>query len=153
LLIRGIETTAATISRIALLAFTAFYIAWEALQGIATGVLVDKVSALPEDDRGIGIELIQDFAESPLARDFGVFSAIGSVALVVATIAAGVALRDMGAPRWTPAVLGIAGFLITAHPPPFGPTGLLIFAVAVVLLMRQSRAPDPGRRGEASVAT
>jgi hypothetical protein len=143
MLLRGIESTAARVSRIGLLVFVAFYSAWEALQGIANGVLVDKVSALPAADQGGGADLIQEFAESPFARDFGVFAVIGSVALVVAMIAAGVALRDTGAPRWTPAVFGVAGFLITGHPPPYGPIGLLIFAVAVALLIREQSATEP----------
>ena len=140
LLVRGIESTAARVSRIALIPFVVFYIAWEALQGIATGILVDELSALPEAERGVGADLIQGFAESPLARDFGVFSAIGSLALILATIAAGIALRDAGAPRWAPALFGFAGLLITAHPPPFGPTGLVLFVLAVVLLMRSRPA-------------
>jgi hypothetical protein len=81
LLLRGIETTAARVSRAALLAFVAFYSAWEALQGIANGVLVDKVSALPEDEHGHGAELIQEFAESPFARDFVIF-AVAAVLLI-----------------------------------------------------------------------
>ena len=124
LLLRGIESTAARVSRIALIVFVVFYVAWESLQGIANGILVDQVSGLPAADRGLGADLIQSFAESPLVRDLGVLGAIGSGALVVAAVAAGIALRDTGAPRWAPAVFGLAGLLITAHPPPFGPTGL-----------------------------
>jgi hypothetical protein len=148
LLLRGIESTAARVSRIALVLFVVFYGAWEALQGIANGVLVDEVSGLPEADRAVGAELIQEFAESPLVRDAGVLSAIGGIALIVAAIAAGLALRDAGAPRWAPAVFGVAGLLITAHPPPYGPTGLVIFAVAALLVVRSGRvasaaAPRP----------
>ena len=32
--------------------------------------------------------------------------------------------------------LGLAGFLITAHPPPYGPTGLVLFVLAVVVYWR-----------------
>jgi hypothetical protein len=140
LLLRGIESTAARVSRVALITFVVFYVAWESLQGIANGILVDQVSTLPAADRGLGATLIQSFAESPLVRDLGVFAAIGSVALVIATVAAGIALRDVGAPRWTPAALGLSGFLITAHPPPFGPTGLLLFVVVTVLVIRRPTA-------------
>jgi hypothetical protein len=143
LLLRGIESTAAHVSRIALIPFVVFYVAWEALQGIANGILVDEVSALPEAERGLGADLIQEFAESPLVRDLGVFAAIGGLALVVAAVAAGIALRDAGAPRWAPAVFGLSGFLITAHPPPFGPTGLALFVVAVVLVMRARPVAQP----------
>ncbi len=153
LLLRGLTSTAARVSRIALVIFVVFYTAWEALQGIANGVLVDQVSALPEADHAIGAGLIQDFAESPLVRDLGILGSIGSIALVAAGVAAGIALRDDGAPRWTPAILGASTILITAHPPPFGPTGLVMFAVVVVLLRRaqpevapEPTAPAPARR-------
>ena len=78
--------------------FVVFYGAWEVLQGIANGVLVDEVSTLPQDDQFLGAVLIQDFAESPLVRDLGVLAAIGTIALVAAAIATGIALRDAGAP-------------------------------------------------------
>jgi len=146
LLLRGIDTRAARIGRAALPVFVVFYVAWEALQGIATGIMTDQVSALPEGGRDLGASLLQDFAESPLVRDFGVLATIGSIALPVAMIATGVALRDSGAPRWTPWVLGLAGIFITAHPPPLGPTGLVIFAATVIILLRsESRQPTSAR--------
>lgn len=67
LLLRGNESTAARVSRIALVFFVVFYVAWESLQGIANGILVDQVSGFPAADRGLGADLIQDFAESPLS--------------------------------------------------------------------------------------
>lgn len=137
LLLRGIDSTAARVSRIALVPFVVFYSAWETLQGIANGVLVDKVNALPAAERGTGADLIQDFAESPLVRDFGVFANIGSLGFLIAAIAAGMALRsDAGAPVWVAVLFGFSGWLITAHPPPFGPTGLILFVIAFFLLLR-----------------
>ena len=41
------------------------YSAWEVLQGIANSILVDEVKDLPEAEQPTGIELVQDFAESP----------------------------------------------------------------------------------------
>ena len=144
LLLRGIDGTAATVSRIALVPFVVFYGAWEALQGIATGVLAHEVNALPPSERDTGIQLLQDFAESPLARDLGVLATPGSLSFIVAMIAAGVALRRVGAPQSVAVLLGFSGVLITAHPPPFGPTGLALFVVAVVILVR-SRSAAPAR--------
>lgn len=137
LLVRGIESTAARVCRIALIPFVVFYGAWETLQGIANGVLVDKVNDLPAAEQGVGANLIQEFAESPLVADFGVFAAIGGVGLVTATVAAGLALRnDAGAPTSVAVLFGISGFLINAHPPPFGPAGLVMFVIAFILLVR-----------------
>jgi hypothetical protein len=145
LLLRGIESTAATVARWALIPYVVFYAAWESLQGIANAVLVDQANGLPEADRGVAAQLIQDFAESPLVTDFGVFAIIGSVALLTAAIATGLALRDAGGLAWAPAVFGVAGFLISAHPPPFGPIGLLLFVVGVIGVMRSRPEPEPLR--------
>jgi hypothetical protein len=138
LLLRGVEGTAAQISRIALVPFAIFYSAWEALQGIGVGILVDEVNALPQTERAAtGADLVHDFADNVLIRNFGVFGNIGSLALITAMIAAGVALRrHAGAPLSVAALLGLSGFLITAHPPPYGPIGLALFIAAVLLFVR-----------------
>jgi hypothetical protein len=150
LLLRGVEGTAARVSRIALVPFVVFYGAWEALQGIATAVLVNEVNGLPEIEQGAKAELVQDFAEHPLVRDLGVLAIPGTLGLIVALIAAGIALhRYAGAPQSVAVLLGLSGFLITAHPPPFGPTGLALFIAAVLLFVRsQSPAPAPAPVGQ-----
>jgi hypothetical protein len=147
LLVQGVENTAARVCRIALATFALFYTAWEVLMGIGTGVLVEDVNGLPVAERGTGSDLVNDFTENILVRDFGVFNAIGSLSLITATIAAGIALRrQAGVPLSVPILLGLCGFMIAAHPPPFGPIGLLIFITAVLLYARsqavaRTRAP------------
>ena len=58
LLLRGVEGTAARVSRIALVFFVIFYGACETLQGIGVGALVDELNRLPEiehrENRGRG---------------------------------------------------------------------------------------------------
>jgi hypothetical protein len=143
LLLRGVEGTAAWVSRIALVPFVVFYSAWEVLQGIGVGILANELKGLPETSEALRAELVQDFAEHPLIGPFGVFVSLGSMGLIVAAIAAGVALyRHAGAPVSVAVLLGISGFLITVHPPPYGPIGLVIFVVAVVILIR-SRSAGP----------
>ena len=155
LLLRGVEGTAAWVSRIALAPFVVFYSTWEALQGIGVGILVDEVNALPQTERAAtGADLVHDFADNVLIRNFGVFGNIGSLALITTMIAAGVALRrHAGAPLSVAALLGLSGFLITAHPPPYGPIGLALFIAAVLLFVRSragARAPGPlGQPGSA----
>jgi hypothetical protein len=151
-LLRGVEGTAALISRIALALYVVFYGAWEAMYGIGLGILGDAVNGLPEEQRATGAAVIQDYGEHYLIRGFGVLVSIGSVAFVVATIAAGIALRrHAGAPLAVPILLGLAGALITAHPPPFGPTGLALFIAAVLLFARsQSRTRAPALVGQPS---
>jgi hypothetical protein len=142
LLLRGVEGTAAWVSRIALVPFVVFYSAWEVLQGIGVGILANELNGLPQAGQALREDLVQDFAEHVLIGPFGVFGSIGPLGLIVATIAAGVALyRHAGAPISVPVLLSISGLLITAHPPPYGPIGLALFIVAVLLYVR-SQSPD-----------
>jgi hypothetical protein len=137
LLLRGVEGAAARVARLALIPFVVFYVAWESLQGIANAVLASEVNGLPASERATGAELIQDFSENILVRDAGVLVALGSLGLIVALTAAGIALhRHAGAPASVAVLLGISGLLISAHPPPFGPTGLALFVVAVLIYAR-----------------
>jgi hypothetical protein len=140
LLLRGVEGTAAWVSRIALVPFVVFYSAWEVFQGIGVGILVNELNGLPQAEQALREDLVQDFAEHALIGPFGVFGSIGSMGLIVAAIAAGVALyRHAGAPVSVPVLLAISGLLITVHPPPYGPTGLALFIVAVLLYVRSRR--------------
>jgi hypothetical protein len=143
-LLRGIEGTAAQVSRIAMAIFVVFYGAFELLQGIGNGILVNEVNDRPFAERA---DVVQDFAEHPLARDLGVFSSIGGLGLLVGMISAGVALRRYaGAPLSVLVLLTLAGLLIQAHPPPFGPTGLVLFIVAVLLFQRSQTAASAAAR-------
>jgi hypothetical protein len=149
-LVRGIEGTAALVSRIALVFFVIFYGAFETLQGIGVGALVDELNGLPEVEQATREDLVQDFAENIFFRNLGVFGIIGGLGLITAMIAAGVALRGhAGAPLAVPILLGISGFLIGAHPPPYGPTGLALFIIAVLLVVRSqitTRTPAATRQ-------
>ena len=141
LLLRGVEGTAARVSRIALVPFVVFYSAWEALQGIGVGILVNELQGLPQADQALRTDVVQDFAEHVLIGPMSVFGIIGSMGLIVAAIAAGVALyRHAGAPVSVPVLLGISGLLITVHPPPYGPIGLALFIVAVLIFWRSQSA-------------
>jgi hypothetical protein len=143
LLVRGIESTAARVCRIALVLFVVFYSAFEVLVGVGTGILVDDINGLAASDRAAAAPLVEEFNDNILIRGpVGVFTSTGSVAFITAAIAAGVALRrEAGAPLAVAHLLGLSGFLITAHPPPYGPAGLVLFMAAVLLLMRSQEVP------------
>ena len=142
-----IEGTAARVSRIALVPFVVFYGAYEVLLGIGAGILVQDVNGLAGSEKAAGAALVNEFTDNVLIRGFSVLSSLGALAFITAMIAAGVALRrEAAAPLAVPILLGLSGFLITAHPPPFGPTGLVLFIAAVLLFVRSqapARAPAP----------
>jgi hypothetical protein len=92
LLVRGIESPVALICRIALAFFVVFYGAFEVLVGIGTGVLVNDINGLPPSDEAAAAPLVEDFTSNVLVgAPLGVLTSTGSVALIVALIAAGVA--------------------------------------------------------------
>jgi hypothetical protein len=145
LLLRGIDSTAARVSRIALVPFVVVYGAYEVLVGIGTGILVQDVNGLESDEQAAGAALVNEFTDNVLIRGFSVLSSIGALAFITAMIAAGIAIRrETAAPLSVPVLLGLSGFLITAHPPPFGPIGLVLFIAAALLFARsQARSAQP----------
>ena len=147
LLLRGLDGIAAWVSRIALAVFAVFYLAWEVLVGIGTGLIVDDVNQLPASQRGTGVDLVTEFVDSQINA---VFSAIGTAGWVIAAVAAGVALFSRARGRLSVAVvvlLVLSAPLIAIHVTPFGPAGLALFITAVVLVVRGERtsrlAPQP----------
>ena len=132
LLLRGIDGTAARVARIALVPFVLFYRGFETLVGLGTGILVHEVNGLAGAEKAAGAVLVEEFNENILIRPFGIFGTIGSLAFIAAVIAAVALRRHARALIAVPILLALSGFLITAHPPPFGPTGLGLFILAVL---------------------
>ena len=146
LLLRGVSGRAATISRIGLAVFAVFYAAWELLLGAGTGILTNEVDALPAADQAIGRDLVESYAENGVIV---ALSVIGSVGLGVAIIGAAVALRGAYRLGWVPLLLMVLALpLIAIHEPPFGPIGLALFIVAILLFARrQAAAARPAGSG------
>jgi hypothetical protein len=148
LLLSGLESRAATVSRVALVFFLVFYTAYEVTVGVGTAILVDYANGLPAAEQAAVADAIQDYNGSAILGDpMSVALFLGLAGWVVAMIAAAVALRRAGA-GWPATVLvGIAA-LFAIHPPPVGPIGLVCFAAAAALIerarARKARALAPG---------
>jgi hypothetical protein len=140
LLLRDVKSTAATVSRIGLAVFAVLYAAWELVLGVGTGILADETTALPAAQQSVGADLLDSYAENGVIQ---VLSVVGSVGLAVGMIGAAVALRQAYELGWIPLVLMVISMpLIVIHEPPFGPVGLALFIVAVLLFVRrQASAP------------
>jgi hypothetical protein len=141
LLLRGVEGTAARVSRIALVPFVLFYVTFEVLIGIGVGLFSDAVNGLQGAERQGGAKAIEEFADSGV---IAVFEALGSASLFVVLPAAGIALRrHAGAPLAVPILLVLAAVPISFHVPPFGQVGLALFVAAAFLAVRARSAPSP----------
>jgi uncharacterized membrane protein YGL010W len=142
LLLSGVQSRAATVSRVALVLFLVFYTAYEVTVGLGTGVLVDYANGLPADEQATVAAAIDELNENAVLGDpVSVSLVLGLLGWVVALVAAAVALRRAGA-GWAPTVLVGLSALFAIHPPPVGPAALVCFAAAAVLIERW-RAGDP----------
>lgn len=136
LLLNGLQSRAATISRVALVFFLVFYTAYEVTVGLGTGILVDYANGLPAAEQAAVADAIQDLNENDILADPASVSLIlGVFGWVVAMVAAAVAFRRAGA-GWPETLLVGLAALFAIHPPPIGPAALVCFAAAAVLIER-----------------
>jgi hypothetical protein len=158
MLLSGVESSAATVSRVALVFFLVFYTAYEVTVGVGTGVLVDYANGLPPAEQAAVAGAIQDYNENWIVSDPSVSFVLGGLAWVLAMVAAAVAFRRAGAGWPVTLLVGFAA-LFAIHPPPIGPVGLVCFAAAAVLIerarAREARAVDapPPHSGVAPAGT
>jgi hypothetical protein len=139
LLVRDLPGRAARISRLAIGPFVLFYAAWESVIGLAIGALVQHGNDVPVRQRPAVADAIQSLGDNVIVGDPGVVAMVGSLAWVVAVVAAAIAYRHVGAPLLATVLLALS-FMVVSHPPPIGPIGLVCFASAVALLARAQRA-------------
>jgi hypothetical protein len=137
LLVRDLHGPLATLAKVAIGAFVLFYGAAEAIAGIATGTLVQHVADLPSDAQAPAAGVVQALWDDFVTGDL--LFLVGGVGWVVAVLAAAAACRQAGAPLLATVLLALSAIAVF-HAPPIGPAGLLLLAVAVVLLARPQRA-------------
>jgi hypothetical protein len=150
LLVRDLPGRAARISRLAIGPFVLFYAAYESVIGLAVGALVQHGNDAPVSQRPAVADAIQSLGDNVIVGDPGILASVGSLAWIVAVLAAAVAYRGVGAPVLATVLLGLS-LVVVSHPPPIGPLGLVCFAGAVALLARsqhvssrlESAAPAP----------
>ena len=153
LLLNGLKSRAATVSRVALIFFVAFYTAYEVTVGLGTGVLVDYANGLPAAEQAVVADAIEEYnGNAILADPVSVSMVLGVLGWVVAMIAAAVAFRRAGA-GWAVTLLVGLSAIFAIHPPPVGPVALVCFAAGAILVerwrTREARAlelpsaPDP----------
>ena len=134
-LLHGISSRAATVSRIALVFVLVFYTAYESNVGIGTGILVDYANGLPAAEQAVVADAIQDYNRNWIITDPSLSLLAGGLGWIVAMIAAAVAFRQVGASWGLTLLIGFAA-VFAVHPPPVGPIGLVCFAAAFVLVER-----------------
>jgi hypothetical protein len=137
-LIRDLPGRAASIARVALPVYAVFYGVWEAIFGIATGIVADTGNGLSGAERDGAAAVVDTIIASPIVGEAGVFVSIGSIAWWVAISAAIMALKHAGVRRSALVLLGLGGLL--AFHVPIGPPALVCLSIAAYMIERH-RAP------------
>ena len=143
LLVDGLESRAATVTRALILPFVILYTTLDAIAGLGMGDLVrmaNESSAAEQATLGPFIEELRE----PDVAGYVIYLGAG-LSWFAAVVAAVVALRRRG-PR---AALGLMalGALIFAvgHPKPTGPIGMGLFLAGVVWLELRPQSAEAGR--------
>lgn len=156
ILIRDINSPAATLCRYATVIYIAFAIGYDTLVGLASGVLVSNASTLTNAQQSILLEAMHQFYISPAITLSGYILVISGI---VSICAAAWALYHAGVPLLP--VIVLLGTVLTAysHALPFGPLGSACFFVAALwieLVWRKSfseekhdaKIQEPTHQGE-----
>ena len=137
-LLDGLQSVTAWVARSALVLWLVFFSAFDAVAGIATGVLTRHANSLAGDERE-GVVAAIDFlwADSLLANGgFGILGNLGHLSWVVVALAATVALYRARAGRIVVAATFLS-VLIASHSGLGAAVGLLALFVAELLTFRK----------------
>lgn len=130
LLLADYDGLIATIGRIGISVYLIFYIAFESIAGIATGVIVREGQQLSAEQQEVVAEIVQTFYSD--GGIVGAFALAGTAGYFVAVIAIAIVLRRSGAPVAPLVLLVISTNAIIAHGSfPSDAFGALSFLVAV----------------------
>lgn len=109
-LLQGHSGTVATVGRVGVTLYMTFYVSFEAIAGVTTGLLVHEAQSLPPAQQAGVAAAIEALAVPSMA--IGVLGALGGL---VAIAAAGVVLRRSGAPLVPVVLLGGAPLATVFH--------------------------------------
>jgi len=153
MLLGGIQSIAALIARAALVLWMVFFSAFDAIAGIATGVLTRHANSLPpgEEREGLvrGINFLFDDSQLVGGSNFSILANLGQDSWIVLALAGAVALWRAGVARL---VVGatILSVLFATHAGYAAAVGLVALFVAELLRfgtrsgeVAPSRAPSP----------
>ncbi len=152
MLLDGIESVAAKVARVALVFWMVFFSAFDAIAGIATGVLTRHANSLTGEERDAVVGAINFlFDDSKLVggSNFSVLANLGQDTWIVVAIAATVALWRAGVSRLVVGATLLSG-LFAAHAGYVAAIGLLALFLAELLRfgtpsgqVASRRAPSP----------
>jgi hypothetical protein len=147
LLVEGLESRAATATRVLILPFVILYTTLDAIAGLGMGDLIRMANELPASEQATLGPFIDELRE-PDAAGYAIYLGAG-LSWFAAVLSAVVALRGRG----HRAALGLMalGALVFAvgHPKPTGPIGMALFLAGVIWVELRPQAGEAGRSFDA----
>jgi hypothetical protein len=136
LLLNGVHSVAATISRVSTILFVIAYIMYETIIGTVTGLLIRDAAALsPIEQAVIGDVIYRNYTDPILGDLPSVVSLTAWMSWFFAVILAAFALRRSGKPLAACILLGLS-FIFISHASMLGPLGMILFLLAVIGIER-----------------
>ena len=138
--VAGLHSPAARIARASIPVYLVFFGAFDAIVGIATGLVVHHANSTTGATREGAISTADYLMWNPIAGNTGIIWAIATTALVGAILGTAMALRRAGAARgvWMPI---LAGLLLATHAGPAAAGGALALGVGFHRWIRKASAP------------
>lgn len=136
LLTAGLTGWPAALSRAAAGVFVVFSTAADAVSGLSVGTVIQQARWLPtEEQAAVGAAVQRLYFDPLVGGALSVVGILGAIGWLVAMLAAAAALYRAGAGLWSVGLLTASGVLVAvSQAPPFGPLGMLSFALAGFLL-------------------
>lgn len=117
-------------------------VAYDSIQGIATGVLIRYADGDLAGDEQAGVARALDYlvSDSQLAGNISAIGLIGNAAWLAVAIGAAVALHKAGTGKWAVIAASVSAIFVVHTAP--AAIGLVAFAIAGVLRERQKAYSD-----------
>ncbi|MGH3023931.1 MAG: hypothetical protein ACRDNI_09770 [Gaiellaceae bacterium] len=140
LLVDGLESRAATVTRALILPFVILYTTLDAIAGLGMGDLVRMANELPAEDRAFMASFVEELREPDVAG-YAIYLAAG-LSWFAAVVAATIALKRRG-PRGALVLMALGALIFAVgHPKPPGPVGMTLFLAGVVWLELRPRSAE-----------
>jgi hypothetical protein len=141
LLVDGLESTAAMVVRYSLVAYLIVYSMFDAVAGVATGLIVQEANGMSVADQAAVQRMMDGIGEHGVLVTLWIGA---GVSWLIPAVAAALAVQER-VPRWVTAamVLGAIVFAV-GHPIPPGPIGMSLFLLGILWLeLRPREEPAP----------
>jgi hypothetical protein len=141
LLVDGLESTAATVVRYSLVAYLIVYSMFDAVAGVATGLIVQEANGMSVADQAAVQRMMDGIGEHGVLVTLWIGA---GVSWLIPAVAAALAVKDR-VPRWVTATMVLGAILFAVgHPVPPGPIGMSLFLLGILWLeLRGREEPAP----------